>query len=95
LKISATCSGGYAGQVERIDIDTARVPTGKSIETMLDDVNFFAAASPPSVGADITRCEITVEDGQRRHSVSFAEDGSAKSAPWQALLAHIRAAAAR
>ncbi|MES2297613.1 MAG: protealysin inhibitor emfourin [Pseudomonadota bacterium] len=93
MKISAHCGGGLAGQVEHIKIDTANQPDGQAIETLLEDLAFFSAAPPAAVGADLSRCTITADDGPRRHTLSFAEDGSAASAPWQALMARLRAAA--
>lgn len=93
MKISAQRSGDLAGRTEQIEIDTEREPNGKSIEALLGDIGFFTAAPPEHVGADIPLWRITVSDDRRTHSVSFAEDGSAASAPWQALLAQIRAAA--
>jgi hypothetical protein len=96
MKISASASGGFAGQAQHHEIDTDDCPVGTALAGMLDDIGFFAAradATPGAVGADLCRWTITATDGRRRHSVSFVEDGSSESAPWQNLLSQIRAAA--
>jgi hypothetical protein len=93
MKISARASGGFSGAAERYEVDTRQLVNGKSLEALLQDIDFFRAAPAPTVGADIPRWHITVEDGQRQHSVSFAEDGSAEAAPWQSLIAHLRTTA--
>jgi hypothetical protein len=93
MRITAQGSGGFAGQAEQFEVDTARVAAGRSIEAMLRDMDFFSRSPAPAVGADLVTWTITVDDGVHRHSVRFADDGSAASAPWQALLAQLRAAA--
>ncbi|MEC5164114.1 hypothetical protein ACFDR9_003572 [Janthinobacterium sp. CG_23.3] len=96
MKISATSSGGFAGQGERYDIDTAASAKGKALEAALAGAGFFAdraTAQPETIGADLPRWHITVDDNGRQHTLSFVEDGSPASAAWQTLLAQIRAAA--
>jgi hypothetical protein len=93
MKISATGSGGFSGRCEHYELDTGQVEQGEAIEALLRDLDFFAAASSAAgVGADIGRWDITVADGARAHTVTFAEDGSAGSALWQSLVAHLRQA---
>jgi hypothetical protein len=92
MKISATASGGFSGRCEHYELDTGQVEQGEAIEALLRDLDFFAAASAAGVGADIGRWDITVADGARAHTVTFAEDGSAGSAPWQSLVARLRQA---
>ncbi len=92
MKISATGGGGFAGQTAHFDVDTSQVPNGRTIETIVSDIDFFSRPPTEAVGADMVRWNITIDDGPRTHTVTFAEDGSAESAPWQTLLAHIRAA---
>ena len=89
MKISATGSGGFSGLREHYELDTGALDQGASIEAQLHSLDFFAAA-PPALGADIGRWDITVADGARRHTVTFAEDGSDDSAPWQALVSQLR-----
>jgi hypothetical protein len=93
MKISATGSGGFSGRSEYYELDTGQLDQGEAIEALLRQLDFFAAAPPRAEGADIGRWDITVADGAREHTVTFAEDGSAGSAPWQALLARLRALA--
>lgn len=92
MKITARGGAGFSGVAEHYDIDTSRIAQGEQLEALLRKLDFFAAAPPLPLGADIPRWEITVEDGARRHSVAFADDGSAGAAPWQALIAQLRTA---
>ncbi len=93
MKISVTGGGGFAGQTAQFEVDTSQLPNGRTIETLVADIGFFSRVPTEAVGADMVRWTIDIDDGPRRHSVTFAEDGSAESAPWQTLLAHIRSAA--
>jgi hypothetical protein len=90
MKISATGSGGFSGLREHYELDTGALDGGASIEAQLHALDFFGAAPPPAVGADIGRWDITVADDGRRHTVTFADDGSPASAPWQALVSQLR-----
>jgi hypothetical protein len=92
MKISAVGGGGFAGQAARIEVDTSAVPNGHTIETLVRDIGFFTRQPPEHIGADLVRWTIRIDDGQASHSVTFTDDGSAASAPWQALLAQLRAA---
>lgn len=99
MKITATGGGGYAGLSERYEIDTETSAAGAALEAEMAACGFFdAPAAAPgapadeAVGADLPRWTITATVDGRRHAVSFAEDGSAASRPWQELLARIRAA---
>ncbi len=93
MKISASSSGGYAGQSEHFELDTHTHRNGKAIETLLGELDFFGATPPDVIGADLSRWQLSVDDGHRRRTITFAEDGSAASAPWQNLLAGLRAQA--
>jgi hypothetical protein len=88
--ISATGSGGFSGRSEHFEVDTGQVDQGEAIEALLRQLDFFAAAPPRAEGADIGRWDITVADGEREHTVTFAEDGSPGSAPWQSLVSQLR-----
>ena len=70
--------------------DTGALDQGAAIEALLRDLDFFAAAPPAAIGADIGRWDITVADGDRRRTVTFTEDGSAEAAPWQSLVSQLR-----
>jgi hypothetical protein len=90
MKISATGSGGFSGRAEHYELDTGQVAQGEAIEALLRQLDFFAAGPPPAEGADIGRWDITVADGGREHTVTFAEDGSPGSEAWQSLLSQLR-----
>jgi len=89
--ISARASGGLAGRVRDYQLDTAARPDGAALETLLQRLDFFTAAPANSIGADVPRWEITVDDGARCHTVVVHEDGS--DGEWQALFEHVRHAA--
>jgi hypothetical protein len=90
MKITASSSGGFAGRTERYELDTSCRADGKSVEALLHQLDFFGAAPPCSIGADIGRWEITVDDGPRRHTVTLSEDKLGAATEWQALLEHLR-----
>jgi hypothetical protein len=90
MKITATGGGGFSGRTERFELDTRHIEQGAALEALLRELNFFSAAPGQPVGADLGRWDITVADGGREHTVSFAEDGSEVSAPWQSLVARLR-----
>ncbi len=92
MKISATGGGGFAGQPARFDVDTRQVADGHAIEALVHDIGFFSRQPPAHIGADLGSWTISIDDGAQQRSVTFVEDGSAASAPWQTLLAHLRSA---
>ena len=95
MKITATSSGGFAGLTQRYTVDTEASPAGPALEAAVADLRFFdaaAAVAPPATGADMLSWTIAIEADGRRHSITFTQDGSAASAPWERLLAAIRAA---
>jgi hypothetical protein len=93
MKITAKSTGGFAGRTECYELDTSCRPEGKSVESLLDRIGFFGATPGCSIGADIPRWEITVDDGPRRHTVTLSEDNLATEIGWQSLLEHLRGAA--
>jgi hypothetical protein len=95
MKISATAQGGFTGQGEHYDIDTATSSHGRELEAALKTTGFFNAhaRANDAVGADLLHWTITVDDGKRRHSITFREDGTPANARWQQLLRTLRAAA--
>lgn len=76
-------SGGFAGIEEELgSVDTAALEAGtrERLEGLAREADFFAlpAAVEGDVGADQFRYEVTVEDGGRRHTVTFVgESGRA------------------
>jgi hypothetical protein len=91
MKISARACGGFAGLAEAYDLDTDAHPGGGELENLLGRLDFFGAAPESPIGADLPRWEITVEDGQRCHTVFVREDGS--GGDWQTLLDRLRSTA--
>ena len=91
MKISARACGGFAGLPEAYDLDTSARPDGGEFEDLLHQLEFFTATPSCPVGADLPRWEITVEDGQRCHTVFLREDGSGGN--WQTLLDRLRSSA--
>ena len=92
MKIRARASGGFAGGCRQVELDTACRADGRAIEALLERLDFFGAAPPAAIGADLQRWEITADDGQRCHTVTLTEDGLPPGAGWQALLDHLRSA---
>lgn len=93
MKITAKQGGGFAGGERCVELDTACRADGQSLEALVRQLDFFGAAPPCAVGADITRWEITVEDGPRKHTVTLLDDGNLGATGWPALLEHLRGAA--
>jgi hypothetical protein len=89
MKITAKGSGGFAGRTESYQLDTSCRSDGASVEDLLQRLDFFGAAPPCAVGADLPRWEITVDDGPRRHTVTLVDDGSGGDG-WMALLERLR-----
>ncbi len=71
-------SGGFAGiEHEPVHVDVDRLdPAVRSL---------LATTPPEVVGADLPRYELTVEDGDSRHTVAWHDDGSEAVAPLRAL----------
>jgi hypothetical protein len=95
MKLTAKASGGFAGRSDCFELDTGCRADGAAIEALLEQIDFFRVAPPPTAGADLIRWEITADDGQRCHTVVLHEDGGFDQAGWPALLAHLRAGARR
>ena len=91
MKIRARACGGFAGLDQSWELDTAQLPDGAVLETLLQRLDFFKAKPALAVGADLPRWDITVDDGLRCHSVSVLDDGAAGE--WQHLIDYLRRAA--
>lgn len=91
MKIRARACGGFAGLDQSWELDTAQLPDGAALETLLQRLDFFKASPAAAVGADLPRWDITVDDGIRCHSVSVPDDGNAGE--WQHLFEYLRHAA--
>lgn len=91
MKVTATGGGGFAGIVQRFEVDTRTSPAGPALEAGVAAAGFFDAPDPPeSLGADLPRWTITVQADGRQRSLSFTEDAPS---PWLDLLNLLRAAA--
>ncbi|MES2902352.1 MAG: hypothetical protein V4723_21670 [Pseudomonadota bacterium] len=90
MKVSAKGSGGWCGASQCYDIDTTNLENGKAIERLVAQLD-FGAPHPETIGADLLRWQVTVDDGGVCRSTEFVDDGSGASAPWHLLLAQIRA----
>ena len=96
MKITATVSGGFAGLTEKHEVDTNVQSSAdtKKLEKLIEEINFFQIPEnlqEELIGADMMRWKITVSDGNRQHSVSFIDDGSAQIIDWQKLIQQIKA----
>jgi hypothetical protein len=96
MKITATVSGGFAGLTEKYEIDTSLQSSAatKKLEKSIEEINFFQTPEnlqEELIGADMMRWKITISDGDRQHSVSFIEDGSAQIIDWKKLIQQIKA----
>lgn len=89
MKVSVKRTGGYAGVSDSFDVDTAQIDgaVGQQIEQMIQSIGFFSfPADATGVGADMMRYEITVDDGQRQHTIAFSDDGSPQIQPLKWLV---------
>lgn len=95
MKIQAIAHGGFAGQSEHYEIDTSTSRHGRALEAALAGDDFFSAPAGGEApqGADLQHWTITVDDGARRRSIAFCDDGRPEHRRWQQLLQEIRAAA--
>lgn len=83
MQISVRRSGGYAGLEEAWSVDTASLDPDlrAQIEASVSDARFFEQPNvlAGDVGFDAFRCEITVKDGDRAHTVNFSDPGDLAS----------------
>ena len=74
MRISVKRSGGFAGLDERATVDTTN---NRALEPLVRDARFFALpARLGAEGLDFVLYEVEVVDGERRHTVTFPDDGS-------------------
>jgi hypothetical protein len=82
MKINFERSGGFAGMLTTVSVDTSSLPSEQAskLQNMVEDSNFFSLSSappPPKHGpADYFNYKITVEaeDG-RKHTVECTDIG--------------------
>ena len=91
MKITARRDEGLSGRHQCLELDTTCHAGGAALEELVRKLDFFGAAPPRVLGADLPRWEITVEDGARCRSLVLVDDGSLAATGWPALLAHLAA----
>lgn len=91
MRISVKRTGGFAGVTEELaSVDTASLNRASALqlEQMVREARFFdlpAEIPGTTIGADLFRYEVTVTEGDRQHTVAFADDG-AEIAPLRRLM---------
>lgn len=77
MRITFEQSGGFAGLIRTKTIDTSTLspPDAQQVQRLIDAADFFRL--PDSIEADVQpdrfQYYITVEDGDRHHSVEISE----------------------
>jgi hypothetical protein len=78
MKISYRRTGGFAGMVMSFNIGTEALPTeeGQALQDLVAAADFFdlpARITSQEPGADQFQYRVTVEAGQRQHTVEVGE----------------------
>ena len=90
MKITAEGGGGFAGMVQRYEVDTRISPAGPALEAAVAAGGLLDAPEPPEViGADLPRWTLTLLADGRQRTLHFTED---TPSPWLDLLNLLRAA---
>jgi hypothetical protein len=97
MTISINQSGGFAGisqPVATIDTNQLDRTTARQLEQLIQETDFFRLPEKVTqqVGADMLVYEITVEDANRRHTVTFDDDGSPQTSQLRQLVNLVRQA---
>ena len=85
MQVTVKWSGGFAASSEQsvsLDTSTLSAAAASELGKLVSDVDFFnLPANPPGqkVGADFIKCEVTVTDQGRQHTVTFNNDDDAPS----------------
>jgi hypothetical protein len=92
MMINVRRSGGFAGIEEEVgSVDTASLApdTRDEVEGLVRESDFFAlpAAVESEVGADQYRYEVTVDDGEQAHTVTFVGDAGPQVAALRRIVA--------
>ncbi len=79
--ISVRQTGGFAGDLDLVTVDTQRLEAERSrqVEELVEKLDFFSLQEVipgTEVGADIARYEITIIDEEQQHTVAFDIDGN-------------------
>ncbi|MBW4692767.1 MAG: hypothetical protein KME27_13495 [Lyngbya sp. HA4199-MV5] len=77
MQITLERSGGYTGIPITITVDTATLAPDNvnQLRRLVDAADFFHVPAPPSTPAQPDRFEyeITVQEGDRKHTIAFEE----------------------
>lgn len=89
MRIQFERSGGFAGMLVRTNIDTGSLPPEEAnkLKKMVAEAGFFdlpAQLSSPTPGADQFQYKVTIEEGDRRHTVE-TDDQAAPDSLWPLL----------
>lgn len=84
MQIRYQQSGGFSGMRKTSVVDTQRLPAreAKKVQDLVELAGFFDLPekfSRPKSGADYFTYSITVEDGDRSHSVEVSEPSAPES----------------
>ena len=91
MRISVKRTGGFAGlseEVASVDTELLNAAWAQRVEQMVRDARFFdlpAHIPGRTIGADLLLYEMTITEGNRRHTVTFDED-SPESAPLRSVV---------
>jgi hypothetical protein len=92
MQIRYVRSGGFAGMRTTGVVDTGTLPAGEArhIEALVESAGFFSLPEKmpkPQKGADYLTYHLTVEDGNRSHSIEVSEPSAPE--PLRQLIHHI------
>jgi len=99
MHISIMKTGGYAGLSEEIvNLDTSLLEPGaaRAVEQAIENSGFYKLSGGPidiGVGADPFKYEITITDGDQRHSLTFSDYGQPVTAALMDLIGKLTAIA--
>jgi hypothetical protein len=84
MQIRYVRSGGFTGMRTTGVVDTRMLPAGeaKKVEALVESAGFFSLPDKipkPKKGADYLTYTLTIEDGDRSHSVEVSEPSAPES----------------
>ena len=92
MQISVVRTGGFAGLSETLaaaDTDVIDRKAARALEAVVREMRFFslpAVVGRSPIGADLERYEVTINDGQRRHTVAYTDPHAPEAEPLVRLL---------
>ena len=92
MRVTVTQRGGFAGaDVELARVDTATLGAAEraALEAEIRAALESPGAADTQVGADLMTYELTVDDGGKRRTRTWVEDGTDAAAPIRQLVAKI------